>query len=150
MPFLDTITIGGRKAAAVNLNFSVGVGGDNGPADVMLIQTMFHYLAHVKGKLMPYNGFSPDALPSITGKCDDKTVRAIRLFQQSHGNRLLKLDGLIEPAKYEGRDIPSKGERVLTITLMHLLASDRHWYSKSGHYIAGLVTIMPELWPWLG
>jgi hypothetical protein len=31
-----------EAGAAVNLNFSVGVGGDNGPADVMLVQTMFH------------------------------------------------------------------------------------------------------------
>jgi hypothetical protein len=60
---------------------------------------MFHYLAHVKGQANALQRFSPDALPSITGKCDDKTVRAIRLFQQSHANRLLKLDGLIEPSQ---------------------------------------------------
>jgi hypothetical protein len=99
---------------------------------------------------MPYNGFSPEALPSITGKCDDKTMRAIRLFQQSHATRLLKLDGLIEPAKYSDRTIQSKDDRVLTITLMHLLASERHWQQQGGHYIAGLVKIMPDLWSWLG
>src|SRR5262245_54238346 len=142
MPFKDTITVGGQRAAAVNLNFSVGVGGDNGPADVMLVQTMFHYLAHVNGKPMPYNGFSMDYLPSITGRVDDKTMLAIRLFQQSHAKRLLRLDGLIEPAKYENRNIESTDGRVMTITLMHLLASEMHWH-QHGHYIAGLVTIMP-------
>ena len=150
MPFKDKITIGGQTATAVNLHFSVGAGGDNGSADVMLVQTMFHYLAHAYGQAMPYNGFSWNFLPDINGNCDEKTLRAIRMFQQAHANRLLKLDGLVEPAKYEGRSIGSKNERVLTITLMHFLASEMHWQQNGGHYIAGLVRTNPQLWNWLG
>jgi hypothetical protein len=150
MPFKDTITIGGRSSTAVNLHFSVGVGGDNGPADVMLVQTMFHYLAHAYGQAMPYNGFSWNYLPEINGKCDDKTLQAIKLFQQTHAGRLLKVDGLVEPAKYGGRNIVSKNEPVLTITLMHFFASEMHWQLQGGHYISGLVKTNPALWNWLG
>ena len=150
MPFKDKITIGGQTTSAVNLHFSVGSGGDNGAADVMLVQTMFHYLAHIYGKQTTYNGFSWNFLPDITGKCDEKTLKAIRLFQQAHADRLLKVDGLVEPAQYGGRMIVSKDERVLTITLMHILASEKHWQHKSGHYIAHLVKTNPALWNWLG
>ena len=150
MPFKDTITIGGRTSSAVNLHFSVGVGGGNGAADVMLVQTMFHYLAHVYGQAMPYNGFSWNFLPDINGRCDDKTLRAIRSFQEAHANRLLRVDGLVEPAQYAGRQIASKNERVLTITLMHFLASEMHWQQQGGHYISGLVKTNPALWNWLG
>ena len=149
MPFKDTITIGGRSGPAVNLNFSVGIGGDNGPADIMLIQTMFHYLAHVNGKPMPYIGFPLEYLPEINGDWNFKTQRAILLFQQAHARRLLKIDGLIEPAKYEGRNIKSKDDRVMTITLFHLLASEMHWHQPDAHYIWGLIRTMPELRPWL-
>ncbi|HKX82605.1 MAG TPA: hypothetical protein VJL58_00165 [Pyrinomonadaceae bacterium] len=145
----DTITIAGRTVPGVNLHFSVGAGGDNGPADVMLIQTMFHYLAHVGGKPMPYIGFPMNELPEITGECDWKTRKAILKFQRRHSRRLLKIDGLIEPAEYENRSIASKDERVMTITLMHLLASEMHWHQPDAHYIWGLIRTMPELRPWL-
>lgn len=145
----DTITIGGRSHEGVNLHFSVGEGGDNGEADVMLIQTMFHYLAHVDGKPMPYNGFPPSQLPSISGVCDSKTKLAILNFQRSHSHRLLKIDGKIEPGKYEGRNIPSKDDRVMTITLLHLLASEMHWHQPDAHYIWGLIRTMPSLRSWL-
>ena len=149
MPLKDKITIGGRSGDAANLHFSVGTGGDNGEADVMLIQTFFHYLAHVKGKPMPYNGFPVTDLPDINGKCDNKTKGAILKFQNRYAHRVLKVDGKIEPGKYAGRNIQSAEGRVMTITLLHLLASEMHWYQPDANYIWGLIRTNPLLRPWL-
>jgi len=149
MPLKEKITIEGRSGDAANLHFSVGSGGDNGEADVMLIQTFFHYLAHVNGKPMPYNGFPLSELPTISGKCDDKTKFAIRRFQNRYADRLLKVDGKIEPGKYAGRNIQSANDRVMTITLLHLLASEMHWHQPDAHYIWGLIRTNPKLRTWL-
>lgn len=144
----DQISIGGMRESAANIHFSVGEGGDNGPADVMLIQTMFQYMSHLKGKVMKNVGLSLDEVPEITGRCDQKTKQAIMKFQQKNANRVLRIDGLIEPAKYEGRSIVP-GRRYMTMTWLHFRCSEIALFNSDPNYIDALVRMVPQLRPWL-
>lgn len=149
MPKKEIITMGPIKEAAVNINFSVGRGGDNGPADVMLIQTLFHYICHVGGKRMHNAGFSLSEVPEITGKCCEKTKRAILKFQQKNAHQLLKVDGKIEPAVYEGRNIRPGEKRLMTMSLLHFLATEMSIMNNDSNYIQALIRMVPRLGPWL-
>ena len=42
----DIINFSGNKSLGVNTTFSVGPGGGNGQADVMLVQALFRYIAN--------------------------------------------------------------------------------------------------------
>lgn len=145
----DTINYGGVSEPAVNIHFSVGTGGDNGAADVMLIQTLFHYLSHIKGMVMRNLGIALGELPSITGICDLKTQRAILRFQRHNASKLLSVDGLIHPAKYEGRMIRGGEKRVMSITLLHFYAQEMQMYQPEPNYFEGLINMVPQLRPWL-
>lgn len=149
MPKKDTIVVGSLHEPAVNIHFKVGIGGDNGPADVMLIQTLFHYLGHVKGKPMQYLGFPLHEIPAITGDCCWKTKQAIVKFQRRHAKKLISADGLIHPAVYEGRSIKPGEQRVMTITLLHFFATEMSVYHPEPHYIDGLIKMLPRLRTWL-
>lgn len=149
MPKVETITIGKWKEPAVNLHFTVGVGGDNGTADVMLIQTMLRYIGASQGKNNFKLGIPMSELPKITGICDAKTQRAIWKFQITNAKHLRNPDGLIHPASYAGRSITPGEKRVMTITLMHYFASDAALFAPEPNYVQGLIKIEPLLAPWL-
>jgi len=141
MAFIDRIYRGnGHSERAVNLAGSVGTNGKNLFYDVMLIQTLFHYIAETSNI---YNiitgeqilGLGEDSqgftyrLPKITGVMDTDTVSTISQFQISNASSLLtgnRFDGLIEPAKYRGRTLrrSSIGSRLMAITyFMSLLGN---------------------------
>jgi len=145
----EMITIGTTREAAVNVTYKVGAGGDNGPADVMLIQTMFRFLADAKGITRLRSGLAPSDLPAITGTCDLKTKRAILKFQEHNARKLLSVDGAIHPASYTGRVIKPGEPRVMTITLMHFLAAESQLYYPERSYIDILIKLEPRLRPWL-
>jgi hypothetical protein len=145
----DTITFGTVAEPAVNVHFSVGSKGDNGPADVMLIQTMFRYLAHIKGIPTQYLGLRLKDLPEITGYCDDKTKQAILKFQIKNAKHLLKIDGLIHPASYEDRNIKAGEPRLMSITLLHFYAKEMQAWHPEQTYIEDLANMVPQLQPWL-
>ena len=154
MAFKDTLTYRGGSATAsrpcVNVRFKVGIGGDNGQADVMLIQTMFHYFGHYKGKANPRIGFPLGQIPAITGICDDKTKRAILSFQRANRQSLLKIDGLIEPADYSGRVINyGVSKRVMTITLLDQFVYEEALMRGEPDHIAALIKVLPQLRAWL-
>ncbi len=148
----DTMTLGGLRSTAVNLHFPVGAIKDNagnGQADVMLVQTMFHYIARTKdGTAMRNSGLGPGQLPRVDGICGAKTKQAILMFQRTNANRLLRVDGIVEPAKYDGRDI-KPGQRYMTLTWMHHLAETMALHNSDPSYIDGLISITPQLRSWL-
>lgn len=149
----DTITYrtgaGTDRQPCVNVHFRVGIGGDNSAADVMLIQTLFHYFGHYEGRPHPKLGFPLREMPAITGDCDLKTNMAILNFQRANRHSLHSVDGLIHPASYEGRNIKTGERRVMTITLLHFFANEMSINHPEPHYIDGLVKMVPDLRPWL-
>jgi hypothetical protein len=151
----DKITFaagGGRTITetCVNLTFSIGVGGDNGPADVMLFQTLINYIAAgTRAHASPLVGLTKRDLPAITGRMDAKTQAAIYAFQRTHQQRLLSVDGKIESAKYEGRVISNFGGRVMTITWLDQKARDEALMRNDVDHIAALIRLEPRLRPWL-
>jgi len=146
MPKVETITVGKWKEPGVNLHFTVGAGGDNGMADVMLVQTMMRYIGAMQGKRY---GISLSELPKITGICDAKTQRAIWKFQIRNARHLRNPDGLIHPASYTGRSITPGEKKVMTITLMHFYAAEAAVFSNEPNYVQGLIKVEPQLAPWL-
>jgi len=152
MAFIDRIYRGnGHSERAVNLAGSVGINGKNLFYDVMLIQTLFHYIAETPNI---YNiitgeqilGLGEDSqgftyrLPKITGVMDTDTVSTISQFQISNASSLLtgnRFDGLIEPAKYRGRTLrrSSIGSRLMAITLLHVFARECENARRDGSYI---------------
>lgn len=151
MSMKDTMTMAGGKSTAVNVNFAVGAVSDhvgNGQMDVMLVQTIFHYLARYKdGKPVKKHGISPGQLPKIDGKCGPVTKQAILSFQRAHAKRLLRVDGIVEPAKYDGRNI-TPGQRYLTITWMHHMLEEMALFNNES-YFDGLLRITPKLRSWM-
>jgi hypothetical protein len=145
----EILTIGSVQIPAVNVHFSVGAGGDNGAADVMLIQTLFHYLSNIGGKPMKNIGFPLSEIPEITGRCDEKTKRAIAKFQRQNAHRLLRIDGIISPASYPGRRIKPGEPRYMTMTWMHFLATEMEIMRSETSYIDALIKMVPQLRPWL-
>jgi len=149
MPKKDTITYGTVKESAVNLHFKVGAGGDNGIADVMLIQTLFRYIGKIGQKAMYNIGLQLHELPAIDGICGRVTKNAILKFQRKNASKVLAVDGLIEPASYEGRTIRAGEPRVMTMTLLHFLALEMQAYHPEPSYIDTLIKMTPQLRPWL-
>lgn len=129
-----------------NVNFSVGgPNSDNGPADIMLVQTIFNYISKSNTTLL---GFSLQSMPVIDGKIGPQTRNAILSFQRRNSHKLLSVDGVIHPAKYEGRVIDLSG-RLMTITLLDQYASQEALFRNDVDHIQGLIKIEPRLAPWL-
>jgi len=134
----------------VNLTFSVGVGGDNGPADIMLVQTLFNYIGvDRRTPISPILGIPARDMPAITGRMDQKTQAAILAFQRTNQKRLLAIDGKIESAKYEGRVISNLGGRMMTITWLDFKARDEALMRGQPDHLAALVRLEPRLASWL-
>ncbi len=135
-----------QSETCTNITFSVGLCADNGPADVMLVQTLFNYI----GKSNPRKlGFSMSSMPAIDGRVGPVTRNAIFSFQRAHQSRLLSVDGVIHPAKYEGRVIKNMGGRMMTITLLDRFAHEEGVMTSDPDYIRGLINLAPQLAPWL-
>ncbi len=150
MAYKDTIKVGTIIEPAVNIRYVVGPGADNGPADVMLIQTLFHYVAYSGQYAARYLGLQLNELPAITGKCRYKTQQAILKFQMRNAKQLLNVDGRIHPASYGGRTITAgKDKRFMSITLLHFFATEVQVWHPEPTYIQGLIRLAPDLRSWL-
>lgn len=153
----EIINFRGLRTNGVNTTFRVGAGGDNGRADVMLIQALFRYIYNLGVHTVKVNsGLTKYDIPRITERCDETTQRAIWKFQQANARKLLSVDGRIHPASYENRVIDSEfsdyfykkaAPPVMTITLLHIYASFAH--PSTDEYISGLIAIAPDLKSWL-
>ena len=150
----DIINFSGVKTFGVNTHFIVGPGGDNGPADVMLVQALFRYIINFSGQFIKMKSGLAGLDPTIvSGNCDAKTNLAIWRFQQANAQKLLSVDGQIHPASYEGRVMKSdysdyldqmRAKPIMTITLLHIYAYFAE-PARSGDYISGLVAIAQTL-----
>ena len=147
MPFKDTLTLGSSREPAVNLHFSVGISGDNGPADVTLIQAMFHFLCR-EDAAMENVGLTPDEVPEITGRCCDRTRNAIYKFQRRNADRLPRANGLIEPARYRENELRCDAGST-TMSCLHSLCAEAADTRRETHYIDALIGVAPQLRPWL-
>lgn len=149
MAYKDTIKVENLVEPAVNIRFKVGPAADNGPADVMLIQALFHYIAY-KGHSVRYLGLQPNELPAISGKFRFKTQHAILRFQMRNAKQLLGVDGFIHPASYLGRTIKAgMDKRYMTMTLLHFYATEMQAFHPDPTYIHGLIRLAPDLRSWL-
>jgi len=118
----DIYFTGGTSEPCWNLTQSVGFKSANLYEDVMLIQAMIQLIAlwdPVKA------GVGRDyKVPPVNGIMDVVTQRAIEGFQIANASRLLAVDGRIDVARYKGRKLRRGDHRVMTITLLHYLATD--------------------------
>jgi hypothetical protein len=117
----EIITINEVKVRGFNVNAPVGDGGENEAGDVLLVQAMFQYLAELV-ELERLGLKSSDEIPAPTGRIDDRTLNAIKRYQQSAAVwSLLSADGLIHPADSQSRNIRLQGLiRLKTITSLQL------------------------------
>jgi hypothetical protein len=136
---------GGRtdSSIAVNLDFRVGHGGENCQPDVMLVQSLLRYIGLERGSARRYLGNIE--IPNTDGICGPKTRRAIEQFQRKHSHRLMGVDGVIYPAKYNGQDTWDPTKPTMTITLLHSFAWDAALSQRDMNYIEGLMRITPRL-----
>ena len=137
----------GTPIEAVNLDFRVGEHGENRQADVMLIQSLFQYIG-LKGNAAR-RCVEGIRLPGIDGICGPITRRAIRHFQHKHAHRVLRVDGVIHPASYNGRRVADLTKPVMTIMLLHFFATDASLFLSDPDYFSGLVKLEPRLGPFL-
>ncbi len=131
MPRRDLITIEGGQDYGLNVFHTVGVGATNNPADVMTVQAMFRYLDELwhKHSYTSFTNYYKNVLHlHPDGLVGPKTIKAIFTYQRFYSWSLLSLDGRIDSAKYENRNITiGKDKPWMTITQMHfdlLMAED--------------------------
>jgi hypothetical protein len=125
MPRRDLITIDGEQNYGLNVFDPVGIGATNNPADVMTIQAMFRYLDELWHRDEDvYSGlttrFKNDLRLHPDGLMGPKTTKAIFSYQRFYSWTLLRIDGRIDSARYESRDLTiGNGRRWMTITQLH-------------------------------
>lgn len=125
MPRRDLITIDGAQNFGLNVFDTVGVGAKNNPADVMTIQAMFGYLDELWHKdVEVYGGLTKHFKDVLRlhpdGLIGPKTIKAIFSYQRYYSWSLLRIDGMIDSAKYENRNLTiGAGRRWMTITQLH-------------------------------
>jgi hypothetical protein len=143
------INMNGERTLGVNIERSVGMDGANDHEDVMLIQTLFNYIAE---------GLSPESIglggeykvPDMTGSMDGETQTAISQFQISNASSLFRkgrfFDWCVDPASYKGRSLRSN-KPVMSITLLHIMATDAALMLGDGPnvYSEALIRLQPEL-----
>jgi hypothetical protein len=139
--------LNGQRELTLNLSGIVGFAGANRRDDVLLIQGFFNYIA---------NGLQPNAIglgadhqvPRITGEMDAETFSAIGAFQIRNARNLLMtyFDGRIHPANYGNRQIHTGGnKRYMSITLLHIMATDAAVMQGHGDYTTGIANLNPDL-----
>ena len=148
----ELVTLDGEAEIGFNVEQSVGFGGVNKIGDVMLTQAMLLYLVESGKDMFAVTGFkSAKELPEVTGKFDEMLGNAIKTYQAHTPKLLLKIDGIIHPASYAGRNIKYTGDshakRLMTITRLHkdLLI----FASKNGNYTVGILRRFPQLGIWI-
>lgn len=122
MPRRDFICINGIKNYGLNVFDTVGIGGQNNPGDLMIVQAMFRYLYELwhRPEYLPLASLKKYFLLEPNGLIGSKTIDAILKFQRFYSWKLISVDGKIHPAKYENRKISTRnGKRLMTITLLH-------------------------------
>jgi hypothetical protein len=142
----EVININGKTELGVNVTDVVGMTGANRREDIMLLQALFNYIA--KGLYPQVLGLGGDYnIPEISGDMDADTFLAIGEFQIRNASRLLmyKFDGHIHPASYKNRVIRDIRGRVMSITLLHLMAKDAAVMQGHFDYREGLIKLKPEL-----
>jgi hypothetical protein len=125
MAVRERVTILGNTSPGFNVEFPVGQRSANHRSDVMLVQAMFNLLVDgFEGRRITgiQTGMkSQKEIPKINGEADAVTLAAIRTFQRRWAHNILMTDGIIDPARYFGRDIQTTGTGLMMITLMHQL-----------------------------
>lgn len=123
MARIDMRTMNGDQAECVNLDYPVGVNKANMQNDVMLLQALFILLK----TFAPDHKFSrvieSKDLQPVGSLFNQKTLNVIRTYQKASSQVLLKVDGIVEPAKYSGRNIDTlihHGYHVMTITALDI------------------------------
>lgn len=142
----EVININGKTQFGVNVTDIVGMTGANRREDLMLIQALFNYIA--KGLGPQLLGLGGDYnIPEINGDWDADTSLAICEFQIRNAGRLLrnKFDGHIHPASYKNRIIRGVNGRLMSITLLHQMATDAAVMQGHFEYREGLIKLKPEL-----
>ncbi len=141
------INLNGERQLTLNLSGIVGFGGANRKDDVMLIQGFFNYIA--RGLYPGAVGLGGDyKIPEITGEMDGDTYSAIGEFQIRNAARLLmnRFDGRIHPANYADRQLHTGGnKRYMSITLLHIMATDAAVMQSDFDYTSGLAKLNSEL-----
>ncbi len=142
----EVININGKTELGVNVTDAVGMTGKNRREDIMLIQALFNYIAT---GLHPRDlGLGGDyKIPKINGEMDADTFLAIGEFQIRNASRLqmYRFDGRIHPASYKNRVIRDINGRVMSITLLHIMATDAAVMQGHFDYRKGLIKLKPEL-----
>lgn len=124
-----------------NISNSVGLGEVNDRNDVMLIQAMFRLLGDEKSSASALLGMRMKDLPDITGIFDEKTIKAIWIYQRHNSYDLLKIDGKVHPGSYQGRIIKKTfGARHMMITHLNFFLRFGNWELK-----ADIEAIAPNL-----
>lgn len=144
---LTHIYLNGERELTLNLSGIVGFGGANRKDDVMLIQGLLNYIA--KGLFPGAVGLGGSyKIPEITGEMDADTYSAIGEFQIRNAGQLLmsRFDGRIHPANYGNRQLHTGGnKRYMSITLLHIMASDAAVLQSHYDYTQGLASLNSEL-----
>lgn len=142
----EVININGKTELGVNVTDIVGMTGANRREDIMLLQALFNYIAKGLHPRVLGLGGSYD-IPDINGEMDADTFLAIGEFQIRNASRLLmnRFDGHIHPASYKNRVIGNIKGRLMSITLLHLLAKDAAVMQGHSDYREGLIKLKPEL-----
>lgn len=122
MAKIEMRKMNGVETECLNLDFPVGENQPNVRKDVMLLQAMFVLVKAYE----PGNPFSraiqKKDLQPVGADFNQKTMNLINTYQKARARVLLKLDGIVEPAKYSGRNIDTIGHhyRVMTITALDI------------------------------
>ncbi len=125
MPRRDLISIDGKQAYGLNVFDPVGVGAANSYADVMTVQAMFAYLHELWHKDLDVYGGTAKYFKNVLnlhpdGRVGPKTINAIFMYQRYYSWALLSVDGRIDSAKYENRNLTiASGKRLMTVTHLH-------------------------------
>ena len=127
MAKVDTRTMNGDQQRCLNIDYPVGFMKSsarlaNASDDVKLIQAMFRFVKKYDHSNPFSRAISLGDLPSVNGIFDNLTVNAINKYQRANARVLLRVDGLIEPALYQNRNIDTvhKRYRVMTITALDI------------------------------
>ena len=146
MAKFDVVTIKGKQWLGLNIDKSVGSGGDNDRGDVMLVQAMLRYTA----PFYPYFGMEiPKVVPEVSGKVDTNTFEAIINFQSNWSWRLMNLDGILHSPSYEKRNIKQTYKPLMTMTYLHILCKNTAKFYAHLKYPTGITIFEPKLIPYL-
>ena len=125
MQYNNIVFVDGSMEPALNIKASVGYKGANQPDDVLLVQGLIGVIAKCDKSWVGLDepGY---AVPTATGQMDADTYTAIGQFQIRNKDRLLMsmFDGRIDPAHYKNRHLPRGLRHMMSIMLLHQMATD--------------------------